>query len=154
MTDSSRYLCLNLGTEEFALPLLDIKEVIGMPEVTPVPQSPAHFAGIVNLRGQIISVMDLRTKLGIKATKSEETSVIILDLKEFSMGIIVDRVNSVQVLKDKELAEKPMVDSSKAHDYILGVFRREEKLILLLDIKKALSLEDKKLISHQTKKAA
>lgn len=118
MIDNSRYLCFNLGKEEFAIPLLSIKEVIGIPEITSVPQSPSHFLGIMNLRGQVISVMDLRQKLGIKNSKTDETSVIILDLGANQLGVVVDQVNSVQLLTKEEISEKPVVDNSKVHEYI------------------------------------
>ena len=141
MIDNSRYLCFTLGKEEFAIPLLSIKEVIGMPEVTPIPQAPNFLLGIMNLRGQVISIMDLRVKLGIKPTTTEETSVIILDFGSSQLGAVVDKVNSVQLLTKDDVAEKPAVDGSKAHDYILGVMRKENSLVLLLDIAKALSVE-------------
>lgn len=146
MSEPIRYLCFGLGEEEFAIPLLTVKEVMAMPEVTPIPQTPAHFLGIVNLRGSVISVMDLRLKLGIKPSKSEETTVVILDLGEMHMGIAVDRVNSVQALTKDQVSEKPMIDSSKSNDYITGVFRKESHLILLVDISRALSLEDKDVL--------
>jgi purine-binding chemotaxis protein CheW len=154
MIESLRYLCFNLGKEEFAIPLLSIKEVIGFPEVTPVPQSPTHFLGIMNLRGQVISVMDLRLKLGLKTMKSEETSVIILDLGGHNLGVVVDQVNSVQLLTKEEISNKPVVENSKTHEYITGVFRKEEKLILLLDIAKALSIEDRSAMAKQQQKVA
>lgn len=86
MNDNLRYLCFNLGHEEFAIPLLSIKEVIGMPDVTPIPQSPPHFLGIMNLRGQVISILDLRQKLTIKPSNVEDPSVMILDLPNYKLG--------------------------------------------------------------------
>lgn len=154
MIDQSRYLCLNLGHEEFAIPLLGVKEVIGLPDMTPIPQAPSHFAGIMNLRGQIISVMDLRVKLGIKGLVSSETTVIILDLGSSSLGVVVDQVNSVQVLTKEMIAEKPMIEQTKAHEYITGVFRRDEALILVLDIAKALSVEDHSALRQQAQMKA
>ncbi|MGE0631584.1 MAG: chemotaxis protein CheW [Pseudobdellovibrionaceae bacterium] len=154
MSQSSRYLCFNLGKEEFAIPLLAVKEVIGVPETTPIPQSPPHFTGIMNLRGQVISIVDLRVKLVIKPTQSAETSVIILDLGEYCMGAIVDKVNSVQLLASEEIADRPLADFAKNTDYIKGVFRKEDNLILILDISKALSIEDKNVAKMQKPKAA
>jgi len=154
MIDNTRFLCFTLGKEEYSIPLLSIKEVIGLPEVTPIPQSPPHFMGIMNLRGQVISVMDLRQKLSIKSPNTEETSVIILDLGDYNLGVVVDKVNSVQMLNQEDISEKPIVEANKAHDYITGVFRKEDKLILLLDIAKALSVEDRTTVSKNSKKAA
>lgn len=154
MNDNSRYLCLNLGQEEFAVPLLAVKEVIGLPDTTPIPQAPSHFSGIMNLRGKIVSVMDLRVKLGIKPTGSDETTVIILDLGDYNLGVVVDKVNSVQVLTKEMVSEKPVIDGGKGHDYITGVFRKDDHLILLLDISKALSVEDRSTVMKQAAKAA
>jgi purine-binding chemotaxis protein CheW len=149
MSESVRYLCFNLGHEEFAIPLLSIKEVIGMPDVTPIPQSPAHFLGIMNLRGQVISILDLRQKLTIKPSNVGDPSVMILDLATYKLGVVVDQVNSVQMISSEDISEKPSIDTSKNHEYVSGVFRKAEKLILLIDIMKTLSLQDQTTLANQ-----
>lgn len=148
MTTSNRYLCFSLGKEEFALPLLTVKEVIGIPDITAIPQAPSHFLGIMNLRGLIISVMDLRLKMGIKPLNSDETAVVILDLGEHCLGMVVDQVNSVVELSEADISEKPMMDQIKMNDSITGVFRKNEQLVLLLNISKALSIEDKSTLGR------
>lgn len=152
MSQTQRYLCFDLGDEEFAIKLLTVKEVIGLPETTPVPQSPVYFVGIMNLRGSVISIMDLRSKLGVKIEKNEETSVIILDIGNLSLGVIVDRVNAVVNLNESEISPKPTIES-KASDSITGVFRKNEKLILVLDVAKALSLDEKNYLNKNSKSA-
>lgn len=154
MTTNSRHLCFNLGVEEYSIPLLSVKEVIGLPEITSVPQSPPYFLGIMNLRGQVISVIDLRLKLSIKPSQSDETSVVILDLGELHLGIVVDKVNSVHMLSADKISEKPLLETKNNYDYILGVFRKEEKIVMMLDPYKSLSLDDKKILSQQTNKKA
>jgi len=154
MIDNARYLCFDLGNREFAIPLLSAKEVIGIPEITAVPQTPTHFLGIMNLRGNVISVMDFRLKLGIKPSASEENTVIILDLGDYNLGVVVDRVNSVQTVEKDKISDPPMVESNKNSDYITGVFRKDERLILMLDISKALSVEDKSAMKSKSVKAA
>jgi purine-binding chemotaxis protein CheW len=149
----NRYLCFNLGSEGFSLPLLAVREVIGVPEITAVPQTPAHFLGIMNLRGLIISVLDLRIKMGIKPIVSDETAVIILDLGDYNLGVVVDQVNAVIQLAENEISEKPHMDSSKINDSVTGVFRKDDRLVLLLDIAKALSVEDRSVLS-KSKQAA
>lgn len=139
----NRFLNFTLGEEEFAIPLLSVKEVIAVPETTPIPHTPPHFLGIMNLRGQVISVIDLRKKFSMTAKSNEETSVIILDLKSQFLGVVVDSVNSVLPIKNSEILEKPMIESSKSTEYITGVFRKNDHLVLLLDIFKTLSQEDK-----------
>lgn len=155
MNDGSRYLCFSLGNEEFAIPLLKVKEVIGVPETTSIPQSPGYFVGIMNLRGSVISILDLRIKLGFKPQNSSETTVIILDLGETNLGMVVDCVNSVVAIPSDQISPKPAIESSKVADYITGVFRKQEHLVLLLNIEKSLSVEDRTTLSRAaTAKAA
>lgn len=154
MTETKRYLCFNLGKEEFALPLLTVKEVIGMPDLTPIPQMPAHFLGMMNLRGNVITVLDLRTKMGIKSQPTEEQSVIILEVGELHLGCVVDCVNSVIDLADNQILEKPHMEPTKASQSIVGVIKKSEALILLLDIAKALSLDEKTFMKSKPPAAA
>jgi purine-binding chemotaxis protein CheW len=142
MTTADRYICFNLGEEEFAIPLLSVREVIRLPEVTKVPQTPPYFLGIMNLRGSVISVMDLRLKMGVKSNQSGEATVIILDLGDYSLGVLVDKVNSVVMVDEKTLSQKPELGSSPMAEAIRGVFRKDNNLTLILDIAKALSVED------------
>lgn len=150
MNETIRYLCFSLGHEEFAIPLLKVKEVIGLPETTPIPQAQPHFVGIMNLRGSVISVLDMRTKLSIKPGSHDETTVIILDLGETNLGVVVDCVNSVIAIPHDQIAPKPLIESSKASDYITGVYRKDEHLVLMLDIGKTLSVDDRATLSKAT----
>lgn len=137
MSESQRYLCFSLGVESFALPLLNVREVLAQPEITPVPHTPTYFQGIMNLRGQVVSVMDLRTRLGIKPRPdSAESVVIICSLGEFVVGITVDAVNSVVAPKEGEVSADP----SGQRDYLAGVYRHGQALVLLLDVARALGL--------------
>lgn len=145
----SRYLAFSLDKEDFAVPLLDVKEVIALPEFTSVPYSPPHFLGIMNLRGQVISVIDLRLKFNMKPQNTSETTVIICDLNPLCIGVAVDSVNQVLSLSADQIAPKPEVETNKKTDFISGVTRVDKKLILLLDIAKTLNVED-----HLAMKAA
>ena len=153
-TNSYRYICFNLGNQEYGVPLLSIKEVLGLPEVTPIPQCPNYFLGIMNLRGKVISVMDLRTKIGLKTQNNSETSVMILDLGEQLLGVVVDKVNAVITINTKDITEAPKMEETKATDYIESVYRHNEQLILLISIAKALSIEDHLVLSQQVKIAS
>jgi purine-binding chemotaxis protein CheW len=148
MNGRERFLSFSLGAEEYAVPLLAVREVIAMPEYTPVPYTPPYFLGIMNLRGQVISVMDMRQKLGVKADKNAETTVIICDLGGVSIGVVVDSVNTVLSPNPDEVTPKPEIQSSRNTDFITGVYRRDKKLILFLDIAKSLSLEDQTAIKR------
>jgi len=150
----NRYLGFSLGSEEFGIPLLDVKEVIAMPEITAIPQTPPYFLGIMNLRGQVISVLDLRHKLGIKPNNSNETSIIVCDLNPLCLGVVVDSINSVLSPKPEEISPKPDVYQGKTNsDFITGVYRKQDCLVLFLDIAKSLSVEDHIALA-KTKQAA
>jgi purine-binding chemotaxis protein CheW len=154
MRSQKKYLCFNLGKEEFAIPLLTVKEVIGMPDLTPIPQMPPHFLGMMNLRGNVVTVLDLGTKMGIKPQPSEEQSVIILELGELHLGCVVDCVNSVMNLSDEDILERPHMENTKTSQSVLGVIKKENSLILLLDIAKALSLDEKAFLKNNPAAAA
>lgn len=152
---AGRFLCFSLGKEKFAMPLLQVKEVIANTETTTVPQAAAHFRGIMNLRGQVISVIDLRVKL--KAGKPEttpETTIVILDVNGLSLGVVVDSVSSVTTFEQSAISEPPVHDSSVKTDYIFGVARHGKDLTLLIDLKKVLNTDDLKTMKAQAPKAA
>lgn len=139
MSATERYLCFSLGSESFALPLLNVREVLAQPEITPVPHTPSYFQGIMNLRGQVVSVMDLRAKLGIKPrADGSESVVIICALAEFVVGITVDAVNSVVAPTPEQIS----TDVGSQRDYLAGVYRNQQELTLLLDVARALGLKN------------
>jgi purine-binding chemotaxis protein CheW len=131
----NRFLSFSLGDEEYAVHLLKVKEVIAVPETTPIPFSAPYFLGIMNLRGQVTSVIDMRTKFGMKKVPyGEEHAVLIIDLNHVFMGVA-------------DISEPPKLIESGSGPYITGVARRESKLILLIDIAKALNVEDLTIIT-------
>lgn len=148
----NRYLEFCLGTEEYAIPLLMVREVISVPETTPIPKSPAHFLGIMNLRGQVISVVDMRKKLKIDAKSDLEEAVVIVDIGGINIGVVVDSINKVLAIAEDEICEMPEVEHQVNTQYILGVFKKEHSLTVLLDIAKVLDLHDMQAI--QTHKEA
>lgn len=151
---SQRYLAFSLCEEQYAIPLLQVKEVIGMTEATPIPYTPPYFKGIINLRGQVISVIDLRSKLRLaKAEIGPETSIIILDLSPLCLGVIVDSINSVLAVTQEDLSPAPDVDSSVKEQYLTGVARKDNRLTLLLDIRSTLSVEDIQTLKNQKQAA-
>ena len=153
-SEASRFLIFSLNSEQYAVPLLKVKEVIALTETTPVPYSPPYFKGIMNLRGQVISVIDLRLKMKMsKAETTSETAIIILDLSPLSLGIIVDSVESVLAVGNEEVQPPPDVGTNNTA-YIRGVARKDSKLILLLDIERTLSVDDLKAMKANAQQAA
>jgi len=142
-----KYLTFSLGAEEYGLEILKVREIIGYIDVTAVPQTPHHIKGVINLRGQVIPVIDLRAKFGIESTEvTEETCIIVVESTEAgqksSTGIIVDRVQEVLDIPGSAIEETPQFGASVNTDFILGMGKVEESVKILLDIDKVLSNMD------------
>jgi len=152
-TELSRFIEFSLGKKDYAIPLLMVREVISVPETTPIPRSPSHFLGIINLRGQVISVVDLRKKLKLETKQGKEEAVIIVDIGSMNIGMVVDSINKVLAFSFDEVSEMPEVENQINTQYILGVYKKEHSLTVLLDITKVLDLKDMDAIYH-SKKAA
>ena len=145
LNGDNRFLHFSLGEEYFAIPLLTVREVIGVPDVTPIPYMPAYFLGMMNLRGQVISVIDLRMRLGIKPKKEgAEQAVVILDLQGISVGVVVDAVNHVLSVEEGMMSGPPDVEGGKSSTYVRGVIKQNEKLSLWIDMSDLLKVEDLK----------
>jgi len=141
--ENLRYMEFNLGVEKFAIPLLLVKEVIRKPELTPIPNAPSHFKGIMNLRGQVISIVDLRKKLKIKTEEStQEEAVIIVDLKTIQMGVVVNSINSVLSFEKSEVSDVPELSTQVSAKYICGVYHKDNNLTILIDIYNILDVKD------------
>ena len=149
----SRFLEFNLGDEIYAIPLLVVREVISTPDTTSIPKAPSYFKGIMNLRGQIISIIDLREKLKIKPLADNEEAVIILDFSDFRLGVIVDTINKVLTVNSSELRDIPLADTKVSSDYIEAAFERGEDLIVAIDIAKALDVSDIAILKEENQAA-
>jgi purine-binding chemotaxis protein CheW len=140
--DKQRFLSFRLHQDDYAVPLLRVKEVIALPELTPVPQTPSYFLGIMNLRGQIISVLDLRLKLSLKAENSEDTCVIICDLAPLCLGVVVSSVTNVFAVAASEIGHPAEVGGPTKMDYVMGVANIDKKLVVIIDIAVALGVDN------------
>ena len=141
--DLGRVICFSLGQELFALPILKVREVIGYLPPTPIPDAAPYFKGILNLRGRVISVLDLKARLRMpKAELPPSASIIILETKDLSLGIIVDSVNAVMAISEAELSGGQEICDSRANEYVRHVIKKEKSLILVLDVEKCVSAQE------------
>ncbi|MBF8267297.1 MAG: CheW [Dehalococcoidia bacterium] len=134
----------SLGAEAYGVPIGAVREIIRMQEITRVPRSPDFVEGVVNLRGKVIPVVDLRKRLGIVgAGRSEENRIVVVDGGAEDIGMIVDTVT--EVLRVPAVSVEPLsaVVSSSDTDYALGIAKLETRLIILLDLRRALSEVEK-----------
>ena len=139
-----KYLTFALGSEEYGLEILKVREIIGYLDVTAVPQTPDYVKGVINLRGQVIPVIDLRSKFGMETVeKTEETCIIVVEITQndssISTGIVVDKVQEVLDIQGQNIEEAPQFGSGVDTDFILGMGKIGESVKILLDIDKVLS---------------
>jgi purine-binding chemotaxis protein CheW len=134
-----KYLSFALAQEEYGLEILKVREIIGYIDVTAVPQTPHYVKGVINLRGQVIPVVDLRAKFGMETTDvTEETCIIVVEIRsagrKASTGIIVDRVQEVLDIAGKDIEDAPQFDTSVDTNFILGMGKVGGTVKILLDI--------------------
>ena len=139
-----KYLTFALASEEYGLEILTVREIIGYIEVTAVPQTPHYVKGVINLRGQVIPVIDLRAKFGMEtAAVTEQSCIIVVEITQegrtCSVGIIVDRVQEVLDIAGDSIEEPPRFDASVNIDFILGMGKVGSSVKILLDIDKVLA---------------
>jgi len=144
---AGKYLTFALGPEEYGLEILKVREIMGYMEITAVPQTPAHVRGVINLRGKVIPVIDLRAKFGMESTDTtEQTCIIVVEITQkgqgFNTGIVVDRVQEVLDIAGENIEDTPQFGSDVATDFILGMGKIGESVKILLDIDKVLVADD------------
>jgi purine-binding chemotaxis protein CheW len=138
-----KYLTFNLAGEEYGIGIRKIKEIIGMVSITSVPQVPEFVKGVINLRGKVIPVMDLRLGFGmIPMDYTDRTCIIIVelgaDLGTVLIGIVVDAVSEVLNIKGEDIEDSPTFGGHLKTDYILGMAKMDKNVKILLDIDKIL----------------
>jgi purine-binding chemotaxis protein CheW len=148
-----KYLTFTLQDEEYGIGILEVKEIIGMMAVTPIPQTPEFLKGVINLRGKVIPVVDLRLKFGLEeADYDERTCIIVVEVRVDGgitlLGTVVDAVNEVAQLKSEDIEDAPSFGRSAETSYILGMAKSGDKVKTLLDIARVLSQEDLQIISQ------
>ena len=142
-----KYLTFALAHEEYGLEILKVREIIGYMDVTAVPQTPHDVRGVINLRGQVIPVVDLRAKFGMEAVEvTEQTCIIVVEItqsrRKSSIGILVDRVQEVLDIDGGNIEAAPQFDTGVRVDFILGMAKVGESVKILLDIDKVLGGDD------------
>ena len=142
-----KYLTFSLAGEEYGIGILKIKEIIGMMPITTVPQTPEFVKGVINLRGKVIPVIDLRLRFKmVKIDYTERTCIIVVDLKtqaaDIQIGIVVDSVSEVLNIRADDIEDTPTFGTRLDTDYILGMAKMEGGVKILLDIDRVLSVEE------------
>jgi len=144
-----KYLTFRLAEEEYGLEILKVREIMGMLDITAVPRTPDFVRGVINLRGNVIPVIDLRLKFGMQAIEqTEETCIIVVDVEGMEMGIVVDRVSEVLDIVAEGIQEAPSFGVSVDTDFILGIGKVNDRVTILLNISKVLTSADAAVLTH------
>ena len=140
---NGKYLTFFLGTEEYGIAILKVREIIGIVPITPVPGTPPFMQGVINLRGKIIPVVDLRAKFGMPSqAASRETCIIVVRRLDLELGIVVDAVSEVRDVSGDETEAMLDLGGDISAEYFLGISKANGRVRLLLDIDRILSTDE------------
>jgi len=142
-----KHLIFKLAEEEYGLDILKVKEIIGMMNITSVPRTPEFVKGVINLRGKVIPVIDLRLKFSLPAKEYDErTCIVVMEVAHsegsVQMGIVVDSVSEVQNIGAEDVEPAPSFGTSLETEYIRGMAKSEGRVTILLDIDKVLTAQE------------
>ena len=138
-----KYLTFGLAEETYGLEILKVREIMGLMDITAVPRTPDFVKGVINLRGKVIPVVDLRLKFGMpEAEHTEETCIIVVNVGTVEMGILVDKVSEVLNILGNEIEDTPSFGVDVDTDFILGMGKAHGQVTILLDIGKVLTREE------------
>ena len=139
-TQKGRFLTFSLDRECYGIEIKYVTEIIGIQEITEIPEVPDYVKGIINLRGKIIPIMDIRLRFKKNAKAyNDRTCVIVVDIKDVSVGIIVDHVSEVLTIQEQDIIEPPQMNKSYNNRYIKNIGKVGNEVKLLLDCEKLLT---------------
>lgn len=147
MLSGARFLSFVLGGDEYCIPIANVKEIRGMTTITHLPQTPEFIQGVINLRGQIVPVVDLRLRFGMPFLEYHERSTIIvveveaLGQKDY-LGVVVDQIRDVVSIPDDQVKAVPYIQSKVKTEYIQGIAELGNRIMIVLNITKILSEEE------------
>jgi len=148
MSLAGKYMTFKLSRKEYALEILKVREIIGLMDITQVPRSKEFIRGVINLRGKVIPVVDLRMKFGMPKVEATDQTVIIVvqytfQRQDLTMGILVDEVVEILDIQSSQIEPPPNFGSPSLNsDFILGVGKADRRVIFILDIGKVLTYEE------------
>ena len=142
-TQKEKYLTFRLGEETYGIEIRHVREIIGIQKITEVPEMPEFIKGVINLRGQVIPVMDVRARFHMKGRDYDDrTCVIVVQVQEATIGLVVDTVNEVADIPDADVSPPPKVNKAASSRYIKGMGKTGEDVKILLDVDRLLFDEE------------
>ncbi len=154
MANHIQIVVFSIGKELYGLPIHAVQEIVRVPDVTTVPDAPAFFEGVINLRGRIIPVLDLRARLRLpRAEPTRASRVLITESRGRIIGLLVDAVSEVRKVAADAVEQPPEMIAAVGIEYITGVTRRGDRLIVFLDVEKILGVSDLQRIAATADRA-
>jgi len=153
ITETAQYLTFKLGDEVFALDVTQVREVLDLTTITKVPRSPEFMRGVINVRGSVVPVVDLRLKFGMPpAETSLDTRIIVMELfldeETTVLGAIADSVHEVMELEPNHIEKPPRIGSRWRTEFIKGIGKRDEQFIIILDIDRVFSSDELAIVEE------
>ncbi len=137
--EGGKFLSFYLGSEEYAIEILKVQEIIGLMPITPVPKMPDYIRGVLNLRGKIVPIMDLRMRFNFDAIEdTEETCIIVLQDDNYQMGVVVDKVSEVADIESSQIEEVPSVGVAGKSEFLSGIGKVKESVRMIVDVHEVL----------------
>jgi len=147
-TQKDKYLTFHIGTEDYGISIAYVTEIIGIQSITEIPEMPDFIKGVINLRGKVIPVMDVRTRFKLSPREYDErTCIIVVEIDDTSVGLVVDAVNEVADIPEDQV-EAPPKSKRKGGSYIQGIGKIDKEVKILLDINKILYDEELETITE------
>ena len=140
---SNDFLTVIIAEQRFGIPILQVQDVLGEQEVTKIPLAPTEVAGSLNLRGRVVTAINVRARLGLESSETEEGQMsVVVEHDQELYSLIIDRVGDVLTLKDSEFEKNPATLDSAWQEASLGIYRLEGELLVILDVPKLLNTEN------------
>ncbi len=147
--DTHQFVNFRLSDEEYAIPILQVEEIIRYERITRVPTSAEFIEGVLNLRGRVIPVVDLRKRFGL--TKSEHNNasrILVVEIEDHVVGLIVDAVSEVRTIEKRQIDPPPPLGTGISAEYIYGMGKIDDRLVILLNVQKILKEDEKAAVAE------
>jgi purine-binding chemotaxis protein CheW len=145
----------DLGKESYGVEVSTVLSIIRMQEVTAVPNTAEYVEGVINLRGKVIPVVDLRKRFGLEATEhTKDTRIVVVGIGQHDIGVIVDSVTEVQRIPAEAIESQSSVATIQRSEFLMGIAKTEDRMIILLDLASMLSQEDAEAVDQVEEEAA
>lgn len=149
-TMEGKFLVFNIGEEDYGIPIRDVTEIIGIQRVTELPETPSYVKGVINLRGKVIPVIDVRSRFGMaERAHDDRTCIVVVTMQNVPVGLIVDSVAEVLDIPDASVEPPPKVNRGSGSRYISGLGKDGDNVKILIDTHKLLFEEELALLSGQ-----